>query len=316
MVLSAREERVLLVFPRGFDALVHAGGTIARLVESGSTADVLLGDADAATERALWMLGAHSATVAGGDPQRSVAAVIDSEQISAIVVPAAGIGGAGPLSELVAAAVAEASVRHLPVYLAVSGRMPAGERLIAVDVSDQLDAKGDAIATLPGVRVHERVLSAAGEQPRTLGATEQFVMIGGGHAEKEAAPSVANRIGAALLGIAVGVIFAAMGTVAHQSTVMVMGFAFPWGLIVALLGFTALLIGLRLVLHDRLTVLATALGALITIFVLSLRSAGGSVLIPEGTIGLIWTMAPAVIAAIVIAWPRLPARPRSAAARA
>lgn len=313
MVLSGREERVLFVFPRGFDALLHGGGTIARLIEAGSTADVLTGVSDAASERALWMLGAHSVTVAGDDSQRSVAAAIDAQQVSAVVVPAAGIGGAGPLSELVAAAVAEASARHLPVYLAVSGRMPAGERLIAVDVSDQLDAKGDALATVPGVTVHERAISIDGDAPRALGATEQFVTIGGGHVEREAAPSVANRIGAAVLGIAVGVIFAAMGTVTHQSTVVLAGITVPWGLIVALTGLTALLIGLRLVLHDRLTVLATALGALITIFVLSLRSAGGSVLIPEGTLGLIWTMAPAVIAAIVIAWPRLPARPASRA---
>lgn len=313
MVLSGREERVLFVFPRGFDALLHGGGTIARLIEAGSTADVLTGEADAASERALWMLGAHSVTLTGEDPQRSVSAAIDAQQISAVVVPAAGIGGAGPLSELVAAAVAEASARHLPVYLAVSGRMPAGERLIAVDVSDQLDAKGDALATIPGVTVQDRVISIDDDAPRALGTTEQFVTIGGGPVEREAAPSIANRIGAAVLGVAVGVIFAAMGTVAHQSTVVVAGITIPWGLIVALTGLTALLIGLRLVLHDRLTVLATALGALITIFVLSLRSSGGSVLIPEGTLGLIWTMGPAVIAAIVIAWPRLPARPASRA---
>lgn len=313
MVLSGRVERVLFVFPRGFDAVVHAGGTIARLVDAASNADVLTAERDDASENALWKLGARNVSVASDDAQRSVVTALDAQRSSAIVVPAAGIGGAGPLSELVAAAVAEASARHLPVYLAVSGRMPEGERLIAVDVSDQLGAKRDALAAVPGVLMQERSFSADGDAPRLLGPTEQFVMIGGGLAEREPAPSIVNRIGAAILGIAIGVIFAAMGTVAHQSTMTIAGVTIPWGLIVALIGLTALFIGLRLVLHDRLTVLATAIGALGTIFVLSLRSAGGSVLIPDGTLGLIWTMAPALIAAIVIAWPRLPVRPAARA---
>ncbi|AMB60453.1 hypothetical protein AWU67_09215 [Microterricola viridarii] len=120
---------------------------------------------------------------------------------------------------------------------------------------------------------------------------------------------MSSRIGAAVLGFLVGALFAAMGTVAHQSTAEIFGITVPWGLLLGLVGFTALLVGLRLVLHDRVTVLFTALGALVTIFVLSLRSTGGSVLIPEGALGLAWTMGPVIIAAIVLAWPRLPARP-------
>jgi hypothetical protein len=310
VVLSGREERVLLVFPRGRDALALAGGTIARLVDSGSRAAVLTGDADTAAEAGLWAMGARSQAMTGSDARAAVAAAFDEQQASAIVVPALGPGQeGGDEAALVAAAVAEAAARHLPVYLAVTGRMPAGKRLIAVDVSDQLDAKGDALAALPGASVRERTVSFDDQEPRLLGATEQFVMIGGGHAEAEQPPSTANRIGAAVLGFVVGAIFGGMATVAHQSTVQLGPVTIPWGLILGLLGITALLVGLRLVLHDRITVLFTALGVLVTIFVLSLRSTGGSVLIPEGALGLAWTMGPAIIAAIVIAWPRLPARP-------
>ncbi len=301
---------MLLVFPRGRDALMLAGGTVARLVDSGSSAAVLTGDADPAAEAGLWAMGARSHTMTGADARAAVAAAFDAQEATAIVVPALGPGQEnGEAGAIVAAAVAEASSRHLPVYLAVTGRMPAGKRLIAVDVSDQLDAKGDALAGLPGVSVRDRTVTSDGEEPRLLGATEQFVMIGGGHAEVEQPPSTANRVGAAVLGFVVGVIFAGMATVAHQSTVQLGPLDLPWGLILGLAGITALLVGLRLVLHDRVTVLFTALGMLITIFVLSLRSTGGSVLIPEGALGLAWTMGPAIIAAIVIAWPRLPARP-------
>lgn len=308
MVLSGREERVLLVFPRALDALAQAGGTIARLAESGSAAAVLTGDDDADAVAGLWAMGARSQALDGASLRAGVAHAIDEQHSTAIVVPALGAAESqAEGAELVAAAVAEASARHLPVYLAVRGRMPAGQRLIAVDVSDQLDAKCDALAALPGVRVQEHSLRVDGQEALGLGRTEQFVMIGGGHAPAPVPPSVANRVGAGLLGFAVGAVFAAMATVAHQATAVVAGVTLPWGLLLGLAGLTALLLGLRLVLHDRATVLCTALGALVAIFMLSLRSTGGSVLIPQGTLGLVWTMAPAVIAAIVIAWPRLPA---------
>ncbi|WP_234407206.1 hypothetical protein [Microterricola viridarii] len=301
---------MLLVFPRGRDALAQAGGTIARLVDAGSSASVLSSAGDADADAGLWAMGARNVAVAGNDARAAVADALDGQRSSAVVVPAPLAGAEhSAASELVTAALEEAAARHLPVYLAVSGRMPAGQRLIAVDVSDHLDAKSDALAALPGVSVVERTVTVDGQAPRLLGATEQFVLIGGGQPEPADTPSVSSRIGAAVLGFLVGALFAAMGTVAHQSTAEIFGITVPWGLLLGLVGFTALLVGLRLVLHDRVTVLFTALGALVTIFVLSLRSTGGSVLIPEGALGLAWTMGPVIIAAIVLAWPRLPARP-------
>lgn len=321
MVLSGREERVLLVFPRGADALLQAGGTIARLVDAGSNAAVLTLESDVATDKALWSMGAHDRRLAHKDARASVSAAIDAQRSSAIVVPAlaAGVGhgaighegsgqGSSPEAELIAAAVAEASARHLPVYLAVRGRMPADQRLVAVDVSDQLDAKAAALSTLPGVTVDQRILHVEGSEPRALGSTEQFVMIEGGHADAEPQQSVANRIGTIVLGVIIGALFGAIATVAHQSTIELAGVTVPWGLIVGLISITALLIGLRLVLRDRAVVLAAALGMLATIFVLSLQSMGGSVLVPAGLSGTIWTFAPAIIAAFVISWPRLPER--------
>ena len=111
----------------------------------------------------------------------------------------------------------------------------------------------------------------------------------------------------ALLFIA-GAILGAVGTIAHQSTATVAGVPVPWGITVALLAYTCLLIGLRLLNAGRAQALAAALGTIVMTFLFSLKGVGGSVLIPDNLLGKTWVVAPIVIAAIVIAWPRLPQR--------
>ncbi len=105
-----------------------------------------------------------------------------------------------------------------------------------------------------------------------------------------------------------GAILGAVGTIAHQSTVTIAGVPVPWGITVALLAYTCLLIGLRLLNTGRAQALAAALGTIVMTFLFSLKGVGGSVLIPDDLLGKIWVVAPIVIAAIVIAWPRLPQR--------
>ncbi|WP_308465394.1 hypothetical protein [Rathayibacter soli] len=115
---------------------------------------------------------------------------------------------------------------------------------------------------------------------------------------------VARIINSVLLFCA-GAVFGFIGTVAHQSSVTVAGITIAWGLIVALVGCGCLLAGIRLVTIGRIPALMAALGLLVTITVLSFKSAGGSVLIPDNLAGKIWVIAPVVIAAVVIAWPRV-----------
>ena len=47
---------------------------------------------------------------------------------------------------------------------------------------------------------------------------------------------------------------------------------------------------------------------LISVFVFSQRSVGGSVLVPDNIAGSIWAIAPTLIATIIVAWPKLPDR--------
>ncbi|MET1051868.1 MAG: hypothetical protein ABWX65_04435 [Mycetocola sp.] len=124
-----------------------------------------------------------------------------------------------------------------------------------------------------------------------------------------------TRIAGAALSLVVGVIYGAVGTVAHQNVVMIGEVALPVALVLALIGAVALLVGFRLVFIDRLAVLCAALGMIGTIALFSISSSGGTVLIPEGIPGLIWTVGPVLIATVVVAWPRMPHRaPQSSGA--
>jgi hypothetical protein len=122
----------------------------------------------------------------------------------------------------------------------------------------------------------------------------------------EAPPeTLSSRIVSWIVGFGLGALFGVMGTAVSQSTWrMAPGFSLPIGLIVALPAVTLLLVGLRLVLRTRTPAIVAAFGVVITIFLLSQPSAGGSVLVPANTPGVIWTFAPTVIALLVLAWPR------------
>ena len=119
------------------------------------------------------------------------------------------------------------------------------------------------------------------------------------------AESLSSRIVSWVVGLGLGVLFGVMGTAVSQSTwTIAPGFSLPVGLIVALPAVLLLLVGLRLVLRTRTTAIVAAFGIVVTIFLLSQPSAGGSILVPGNLLGVVWTFAPTVIALLVLAWPR------------
>ncbi len=120
--------------------------------------------------------------------------------------------------------------------------------------------------------------------------------------------SRSQRLGANIGALLAGVVFGALGTVSHQYLLRLGSVAIPVGLVLSLLGVVALLVGFRLVHDTRALVFLAALGLLGTIFLLSLEGPGGSVIVPAGLPGTIWTLAPTLIATVVLAWPRIPAR--------
>lgn len=116
------------------------------------------------------------------------------------------------------------------------------------------------------------------------------------------------RLAGAALCFVVGAIYGAVGTVVHQNVVRIGAIDLPVALVLALVGALALLLGFRLLFADRTAVLGAALGMVGTIALFSIASAGGSVLIPQGVLGLLWTVVPVLIATVVVAWPRMPQR--------
>lgn len=121
-----------------------------------------------------------------------------------------------------------------------------------------------------------------------------------------------SRIVNAVLLVIAGAIVGGIGTVAHQITVT-WGITVPLGLIGSLLAYTALLVGLRLLSDNRLPASCAAAGAIAVILLFTQQSPGGSVLIPNNLMGQIWLAAPILIAAVVIAWPDVHGRRRTAA---
>ena len=109
-----------------------------------------------------------------------------------------------------------------------------------------------------------------------------------------------------------GLLVGSITTVVHQSVVSVGGVELPWGLILSVVVLVGFLVGLRIVVEDRLVVLFAALGIVGMVFLLSMQSTGGSVLVPNNLWGTIWAVVPTLIATVVVAWPRLPQRGRGA----
>lgn len=104
----------------------------------------------------------------------------------------------------------------------------------------------------------------------------------------------------------VGVVYGTAGTIAHS----LMWGVVPVGMIVAAIACAALLVAVRALTHDRGATVATALGMLGMVMIISGPGPGGSVIVPNTPIGQIWIYLVAGIALLVIAWPNLNRVPR------
>lgn len=111
--------------------------------------------------------------------------------------------------------------------------------------------------------------------------------------------SVLAHIGTWSIALVVGLVYGVAGTVAHAYTI---GW-FPLGLVLAIIGCTALLAAVRLLTSDRWATLATGLGMMIATLVFSGSGPGGSVVVPQTGLAMVWTVAVPIIVAVVVAWP-------------
>ena len=117
--------------------------------------------------------------------------------------------------------------------------------------------------------------------------------------------AVLARIATWVLAAVIGGVYGVAGTIGQAA----LWGPVPVGLVVASIGFIALLVAVRSLTGERTSALAAGLGALIATLVFANEGPGGSVVVPappEGatiTPGLIWTFVVPLVAALVVAWP-------------
>jgi len=240
-----------------------------------------------------------------------IAAVIAAIQPDAVVSYDAD-GGYGHPDHIKAHAATRraAAVMAVPFYAVQSPQGNGGDNDYAVDVSPVLDRK------LRAMQAHHTQITVDGDHyalssgpSMPVPTTESYRRLDGAGADLPFSqqPWVARALACAValaLGVGVGI----LGTVTHPSSMVVAGVLVPSGLIVALAVATVLLVGLRLVFGSRAPAIWAALGIVLALLVFAQVGPGGSVLIAADVPGYVWTYGVPLVAAFVIAWPRLPSR--------
>lgn len=120
--------------------------------------------------------------------------------------------------------------------------------------------------------------------------------------------SLGSRIGTLVIAFAVGVVYGTVATIGHRHAWEIGGASIPWGVVAGLVGIAALLVGIRLVAGGRGAATAAAAGVVGVVALLALPGPGGSVLVADGVVGMVWAIGPAIVSVLVVAWPSLPSR--------
>ena len=109
-----------------------------------------------------------------------------------------------------------------------------------------------------------------------------------------------------------GAVVGTIGTFKHQVGISAAtGTGLPIGLVLSLLMVAAFLLAVRVAFPSRWYVLAASVGVVAAGALLLLPgSSGGSTVVLLNVAGIVWTFAPALLAAVIVAWPRLGRRRR------
>lgn len=110
-----------------------------------------------------------------------------------------------------------------------------------------------------------------------------------------------TRVGTWIVAFLVGLVYGVAGTIAHGFTLA----GLPVGLALGIVGCGALVIAVRLLTTDRWAALATGLGMVLATLVFSGRGPGGSVVVPDTGLGIVWTLVIPLLVGLVVAWPSL-----------
>jgi len=239
-----------------------------------------------------------------GDVSGDIASVV-SDLEATVVVSYDEWGGSGHPDHLRAhqAARRAAEVLGVPFFVieheAADGAGP-------VDVTAVLDRKRAAIAAHASqATVTGDTYALADGIARPIATVEYFRRLRPPHATKEtfADQPLVTKISVGVLVLALGAVAGLLLTASHQSTVIVGSTVVPWGIIVALLASTGLIVSLRLVSHTRYLSILAAVGILGMSILLASPTRGGSVVIVDNLAGQLWTWVPPFVVLVTLAWP-------------
>jgi len=107
------------------------------------------------------------------------------------------------------------------------------------------------------------------------------------------------RLATLLVAFFVGAVYGLAGTIAHAYR---LGW-FPLGLVLAIIGSAALLTAVRLLTADRWAALASGIGMIIATLVISGTGPGGSVIVEQTELAIVWTVSVPILVVLVVAWP-------------
>ena len=223
-------------------------------------------------------------------------------------------GGYGHPDHIMAhrAARRAAEVMGVPFFEIEAGDAPDGQAARTtrtrkvLDVTPVVDRKVAALrAHRSQLTVHGATIVLSGGQASPIQPTEPF------HRRDAHRPTLRRfaeydrwpRVVVCVAALITGALIGALTTVTHQVLLETGALSLPIGLVTGLIVVAALLIGLRVIFDTRIVAGLAALGLLGTISLLSMESAGGSVLVPESPLAYYWVIGPVVIAGLVLAWP-------------
>jgi N-acetyl-1-D-myo-inositol-2-amino-2-deoxy-alpha-D-glucopyranoside deacetylase len=180
---------------------------------------------------------------------------------------------------------------------------------VVVDVAPVADRKREALAA------HRSQLTLDGDSFALSNGVSQPIALTESYRRLGATPAPENlpfreqsrgiKIGVGVLSLAFGAVIGALMTAVHQSSATVAGVAIPWGLVLALVASTGFVVGLRVLTSSRIIPILATVGIMGMTTFLASPTMGGSVIVPANITGLIWTLAPAAVILVVVAWPNL-----------
>jgi N-acetyl-1-D-myo-inositol-2-amino-2-deoxy-alpha-D-glucopyranoside deacetylase len=202
-----------------------------------------------------------------------------------------------------------AEVYGIPFYsvLPTSDTGTALASDVALDITPMLDRKRAALAAYRSqLSLEGDTFRFSGGQRQPITTVERYTRVPDPSSEPIpfSAQHPAARFLAAVLAGVIGVALGALLTVYNQFTVTMSGQPIWVGVIIAIAVVAGLLAGFRLAFETRVVSAFAAGGVILVVGFFSLPSSSGTPLIVASGPGLLWELAPTVIAFVVLVWPQ------------